>query len=781
MRFHESSRRPGFLLGLLVIAALVHMPVPLPSGLAQVGSGEGKLAPDAAYAEGLRLATNGAFEESAVVLHQAATAYADAGDAPRQIDALSALAHAYVALGYHIKASQSLELALTVAQTVKDATRLRALMVQVGQVYLAAGRLDGASEYLTQALSLAEEANDTGQVATVTNELGRLRAAESNYAQALDLFARSGSLAENADLSVLRATATLNAGQATLHLEQYAQAEVWFDQAHARFRTLPASHHQAYGLITIGLAYADLSRAVQASKERLILRAARVLEEAGEIAAALHDGRAESYAFGHRGHLYEQAGRADEALMLTRLAVTAAQQVYAPESLYRWEWQAGRLLKAQGELDKAIDAYRRAARTVQSLRSEMVLTSASGASASREAGGRLFVELADLLLQRAASTPGQEQAQPYLQQARDAIELFKSAELRDYFRDDCVDALQALETPLDKVLVGGTAAIYPILLPDRTEILLSLGGTIRRVSVPVPAATMTREVRALRHFLEKRTTREYLPHAQQLYDWLIRPFESSLQSHEIHTLVVVPDSSLRTIPFAALHDGERFLIARYAIATTPGLNLTDPQPLRRTAVKVLSAGLTEAVQGFPALPHVETELDALKTAYNSEVLLNRTFASSRLQDELREQQFTIVHIASHAQFKSQVDNTFLLTFDDKVTMDRLSQFIGYFRFREQPLELLTLSACETAAGDDRAALGLAGVAIKAGARSALATLWFINDEASSELVARFYRQLQDPKLSKAQALQRAQVSLLQDPAFRHPTYWAPFLLLNNWL
>jgi CHAT domain-containing protein len=114
-------------------------------------------------------------------------------------------------------------------------------------------------------------------------------------------------------------------------------------------------------------------------------------------------------------------------------------------------------------------------------------------------------------------------------------------------------------------------------------------------------------------------------------------------------------------------------------------------------------------------------------------------------------------------------------------MDRLSRLIGLYRFRDEPLELLTLSACETAAGDDRAALGLAGLAIKAGARSALATLWFINDEASSILVAEFYRQLTDATISKAVALQRAQLKLIEDPIYQHPAYWAPFLLLNNWL
>jgi CHAT domain-containing protein len=292
---------------------------------------------------------------------------------------------------------------------------------------------------------------------------------------------------------------------------------------------------------------------------------------------------------------------------------------------------------------------------------------------------------------------------------------------------------------------------------------------------------LTQEVREFRRTLEKRTTREYLPHAQQLYNWLIRPLEPVLTAVRVDTLVFVPDGPLRTIPMAALHDGQQFLISKYAVATTPGLKLTDPRPLQRGNTRVLALGLTEAVQGFPALPYVSPELDTIRGLYSSEVLLNQQFRISSVEKELQDKPFNVVHIASHGQFDSDVQKTFLLAFDEKLTLDRLDQAIGRLRFREDALELLTLSACQTAAGDDRAALGLAGVAIKAGARSALATLWYINDQASSDLVAEFYRQLQDPAISRAKALQRAQVKLLSNWRYEHPGYWSPFLLLNNWL
>jgi CHAT domain-containing protein len=281
--------------------------------------------------------------------------------------------------------------------------------------------------------------------------------------------------------------------------------------------------------------------------------------------------------------------------------------------------------------------------------------------------------------------------------------------------------------------------------------------------------------------LERRTTRQYLRHSRQLYDWLIRPLEAELAEAKIDSLVFVPDGALRTIPMAALHDGRRFLVEKYALAITPGLKLTDPRPLDRKRPRILAVGVTEAVQGFPPLPEVEAELIALREVFGGTTLLNEKFSVAGIERELRTGSYSIVHVASHGEFGGDVDKTFLLAFDGRLTIDRLDQLIGLFKFRDEPLELLTLSACDTAEGDDRAALGLAGVAVKAGARSAVATLWSVNDEASAELVADFYRELKRPDVSRAAALQRAQVKLLGDPRYQHPGFWSPFLLINNWL
>jgi CHAT domain-containing protein len=273
----------------------------------------------------------------------------------------------------------------------------------------------------------------------------------------------------------------------------------------------------------------------------------------------------------------------------------------------------------------------------------------------------------------------------------------------------------------------------------------------------------------------------YLATSQELYDFIIRPIQPTLEVNNIDTLVIVPDSALRTIPVAALHDGKDFLITRYAIAVTPGLTLTDAKPLARDKLDVLVGGLTESVQGFSALPNVALEVDNIRNTYTSTILMNKDYNVSEVETELTRTNFNIVHIASHAQFSSKPDETYLLAHEGKFTMNKLESLINKTKFRDEPVELITLSACQTAAGDERAALGLAGIAIKAGARSALATLWFINDKASSLLVSDFYKNLKNPDLSKARALQQAQLNIMHQDNYQHPLFWSPFLLIGNWL
>jgi len=736
--------------------------------------------PDILMTQGLHAYQRGSFDQALAAWKQAADLYERDGKVENQSRALAQAAQASESLGQISQALQQLELALTLAQQTGDRARIAAVMEGLGRTYLSAHKPDAAMQHLTQALAMAQADHDRRLIAAIHNDLGIAHIAQQHDSDALAAFTASAQEAQAADDRPLTVRASINAARMALKLKQPEHARNWLDHAFDALKDFEPSHDKAMNLIQVGLGYQQLRALMPAMNAPLLLRAAGVLLKATTVAEQVGDSRTLSYAHGHLGHLYETEHRYDEALQLTRRAVFSAQSANSPESLFRWQWQLGRLLAATSKLDEAIASYSHATATLRPIRMEVAAAWGNDSFAGDDSVRGLFFEFADLLLQRASLTDDPHTAEGYLRSAREAIETYKAAELRDYFRDNCVDTLQARITKLDQ-LATGTAVVYPIVFADRLELLVSLPNGLKRLSIPVSSTTLTQEVRAFRRTVEKRTTRQYLPHAQQLYAWLIRPLEPDLASFQINTLVFIPDGPLRTVPMAALHDGKQFLIEKFAVATTPGLSLTDPKPIDRDKVQLLSSGLTRAVQGFPSLPFVEEEINAIRTLYRGDQLLNADFSTPRLEQELKDHPYGILHIATHGRFATDTSQSYLLTYNGKLSMNELDHLIGLFRYRKDPLELLTLSACQTGIGDDRAALGLAGVAIKAGARSALATLWFINDEASATLVSEFYRQLRNPKLSKAQALQQAQQKLLADRVYEHPAYWSPFLLLNNWL
>jgi Uncharacterized protein conserved in bacteria len=774
MRF-SSFIKPCAYQALLVAGAVLLIPWQEPIVAASDEASYAQ-ASDREFEQARRFFDQGAFEEAALAFSKASERYASQGRKSEEVRALLGLAESYRALGHHRRSLELLKRALPIAQAGGDKSLTASVLGSLGESYFLLGMTEQAQEPLRSSIALAREAGNLDVLAVSLNNLANVLASQGNEREAQLYYAEGVGLAKGAGNAAMAAKALINQARMAVQQNKQKDAVRLLALALPATQALDNSHNKAYGLIAIGALYRTLGR----ESPELSLKAHASLKEAAQVAEALGNHRAVSYALGYLGGLYEDQRRYDEALELTARAEFAAQLTQAPESLYQWQWQAGRLLKAQGDIQGAIDAYRRAIYNLKSLRADLSFAEQGSSVSFRRAFAPIYFELADLLLKRPASLTNPQEIQFSLLEARDTIEQLKSAELEDYFQDDCVTELKARITTLDR-LAPKTAVLYPVLLPDRTELLLSLSDGIKQFTAPVRAETLTAEVREFRKPLEKRTTHQYLRHARTLYDWLIQPLEPVLHANAVTTLVVVPDGVLRTISLAALHDGKQFLINKYALAVTPGLTLTDPHPLTRENLEVLLNGLSVPVQGFPPLPYAAEELDAIRALYAGKILKDQAFQVGNVEQALTETPYSMVHIASHGQFKSDPRKTFILTFEDKLTMDGLAQFVGLSQFRGRAVELLTLSACQTAAGDDRAALGLAGIAVKAGARSALATLWFINDRASSLLITEFYQALQDPDRSKAEALRHAQLTLLKDTRYRHPGYWSPFLLIGNWL
>ncbi len=595
---------------------------------------------------------------------------------------------------------------------------------------------------------------------------------------ALDAYLEAERIARSSDDDRIANLASANAARATLDAGRIDGVAARLDAVTAAARAAAPSLRTAL-LLHVARSFA---RWPVAEEGHLAARrrAAALLVEAEAAATEAGDARSSSYALGWRGELYEQSGRLEEARTLTRQALFQADQVDAGDALYRWYWQLGRIDLAAGDREAAITSYRKAVVALEAVRSALALRSEDAALAFGAEVEPVYLGLVDLLLGAAAQAPGSPAEQALLGEARDTLEAGKAAELRDYFRDECL-AAQRQTTP---DVVPGAVVLYPVLLADRVELIVGQGGRLARHPVPVDAATLVDEVHAFRRLLTKRTTRQYLPHAQRLYDWLITPITGALEAEGVNALVVVSTGALRTVPFAALHDRATgsFLIEKLPIAVAPGLTLVEPRAIERESIESLIAGISEGIHDFAPLANVPAELDGVEANFPGTRLQNASFDVARFEQALTDHPMGIVHIASHGEFRADASKSFILAWDGPVTMDQVGDTVARARFRtDQPLELLTLSACQTAAGDDRAALGLAGVALRAGARSAVATLWPVNDAATAILIGEFYTQLRRAGVSRAGALQASQRQLIEDPRYRHPAYWSPFVVIGSWL
>jgi CHAT domain-containing protein len=697
------------------------------------------------------------------------------GDSALEAEALTRRGEAYSAAGHFREAVNDLETALKKAEQSGDQSLAAAANGALGNLAFLSHRTATAEPLLKRSRDLALRLNDPRILAASSNDLGNLYAATDRLAEAATAYDQAMTGAAQAGDEALAAIAETNAARLALRRGDRARAAALLTRAVDRLAQPPASVDRGMALVTAGSIVFDREGGIDPA---LRTPANRGLQTAAAWAQTLDDKILASLALGSLGRLAEREGRLAEAANFTAEALFAAQQTQVGELSSRWEWQQARLLRRQGDVAAALASYRRAVAALEAVRQEIPVEYRGGRSSYRTTYGALYLEFSDLLLRKASADPAA--AAPLLREARDGIELLKEGEVQDYFRDSCVTGFEAKRRSIDRI-APGTAVIYPIVLPGRLEILVSFGAEQRQFTVPIAEASLNEEVRTFRRLLEKRTTNQYLPLARDLYDRIVRPMDPILTARHIDTLVIVPDGVLRLIPFAALHDGQRFLVERYATAIAPSLRLVDPKPFSRELGNVLAVGVSDSVQGYPSLPHVAGEVAAVRDMENGKMLLNGGFSRAVFARELETVPYNLVHIASHGEFGSDPSRTFVLAFDGPLTMDDLERDVKFGEFRESALELLTLSACKTAAGDDRSALGLAGLALKSGARSALAALWFVGDLASGELVTNFYRSLREAPISKARALQATQQRFLADRVFRHPAYWAPFLLIGNWL
>ncbi|WP_434685324.1 CHAT domain-containing protein [Pseudanabaena minima] len=679
-------------------------------------------------------------------------------------------AQALQALGLFRLASEQLEAIELRLQKQPDSLLKSVALHSLGTTLQNLGDLAKSQKILEQSLAISQKLNNPAESSATLISIGNNFRFIKDIDGALQKYEQA---AKTSPVSILRLEAQALNLSLLVESDRLQQVQPLWQQIEPELTKLQPSRRSVY--LSVNLSESLMKIKDPNARPITTSRIAELLTVALRQAQSIQDRRAESFAIGALGGLYEQNQQLTEAYQLSQRALVLAQSISADDLLYRWKWLSGRILNKQGKSDLAIDAYSQAIKNIQNLRRELVATSPEVQFAFRDRIEPIYRELVSLLLK--SDKPSQEN----LIQARLTLESLQVVELENFFRAACLNIQPQQIDAVD----SNSAVIYSAILSDRLALILSLPKEpLQYFSSNISQAELEESADQFLQALNPAfSERIRLKVSQKLYDLIIRPSETALAEKQIKNLVFVLDGSLRNLPMAALHDGKQYAIEKYSMALTPGLQILGAKPLDRGQLKVWLGGLSEARQGFTELRGVKFEANQISKQIPTDLELNSDFTKTNLQKGLSESGTAIVHLATHGQFSSDPESTFILAWDDRVTVPDFYKFLrDRTDNRKQPLELLVLSACKTAEGDVKAILGLAGIALRSGARSTIGSLWAVNDDSTSQLMSNFYDILiKQPTISKAEALQQSQLSVLKDSQYRHPYYWAAFVLVGSWL
>ncbi|MEM9807853.1 MAG: CHAT domain-containing protein, partial [Cyanobacteria bacterium P01_D01_bin.56] len=488
---------------------------------------------------------------------------------------------------------------------------------------------------------------------------------------------------------------------------------------------------------------------------------------------------AESYSLGQRGRLYELTQDYEQAQGLTQKALRLTEEMSFPDGRYRWEWQQGRLFSRQGQRQEAILAYGNAVKTLKEIRSNLLFIDAEVQFSFRDNAEPVYRELVELLL----SAEKTELDESTLDLAVQQIDNLQLSELENFLRCDLTGTTTITQFEVD----ANTAVLHPIILKNRLGVISQFQDKKEFTDFDISEKEVETAIEQIRSDLSLAPDRtpEIRDTAKLLHQWLIAPIEDELKQRDIKTLVFVLDGSLRNIPMAVLFDGEKYLVEKYAIAVAPELELFTPTPLT-SDLKVFTGGVGTPQEigdlSFATIKNLDAELDVISELFGPQPpVTNQNFNGRTLQAQLSTGNFSGIHIKTHGLFSSDPEETFIVGYNELIKGEALGNLIqSGSRQGATPIELLVLSACSTATGDNRAILGLAGIAVRAGARSTLSTLWEAEDGPNTQLMIRFYQELKKPNITRADALRNAQLALINEDGYKAPHLWSTYVLVGNW-
>jgi CHAT domain-containing protein/Tfp pilus assembly protein PilF len=385
----------------------------------------------------------------------------------------------------------------------------------------------------------------------------------------------------------------------------------------------------------------------------------------------------------------------------------------------------------------------------------------------------------------------QEYVQTYIKGLISSFDQLTGSDRRQELSEKQLHTIKGIKYTL-KQLGEDVALIHYIVMSDCVHILLTTSSIQIARKSKIDSISLNQTIAEFRHAIENR--QKHLQIAQLLYGWLIAPIESDLVQLNARILMLSLDEMLRYAPFASFHSGEKYLIQKYQITvyTEAARDKLQEKPDRRG--KIAGVGLSNACPKFnlPALHAVPEEIESIVRNgpddhigfFPGIVHLNERFSFKSLRRILR-RQYNYLHIASHFVLVPGDEKSSFLILGDQTTINLIDieqkcDFNG--------IHLLTLSACNTAMGSSgqtgREIEGFGTLAQNNGAQSVLATLWAVNDSSTGIFMQMFYHHFaKESGNTKAVALQQAQCDFIAYPKqseYRHPFFWAPFVLMGNW-
>lgn len=772
------------------------------------------------------------------------------GNLGREREARNNIGLIYSHLGEYSLALEFLQKALELRSQVVDNSGAGSTQYNIGLVYFQLGEYNQAIDFFQQALAIVRRLeNRAGEIRTL-NVIGNVYSRTERYNQAISTYQTALELAENSEISSLKGATLHNMGKVYYNQENYTQALEYYQQALDIYQTTNRQFGIGVILNNMGEAYVHLGQTDIAFNyyqqalaiNKTLKNPAGEAENFSNIAAILAQQNQPELAI----IFYKQAINATEIIRQNnRLLSSELQQSYTETVSDRYRQladlllQQNRILEAQQILDllkvQELQDYLQNVRSSNTTQTGIANTSSEQQIwANYEDLTHQAIEIGQELSQlRQISpenrTPAQQERLMQLVSAQTEltrnfnnfivspevtawVEQLSPAVRTPSFADN-LENLIGLRDNLDN-LNQNAVFLYPLILPDRLElILVTADAPPLRRTVAVTETELNQAILEFRQVLQNPTL-DATPAAQKLYNWLIQPLEADLQVSGAETLIYAPDGQLRYIPLAALHDGENWLVERFRINNITAASLTDLNTPPQTEFNILAgayASVSHPVEvgsssfDFAPLPYTQKEVEMLaETIPATTALIDSAFSRDAIVPQMND--YNILHFATHGAFVvGSPQDSFILFGDGKI-----ATLADIKNWSLQNVDLVVLSACETGLGgvlgNGAEILGLGYQFQRAGVRTTIASLWAVDDGGTQVLMNGFYERLQQPQMTKAEALRQAQLALIQSDytttggdrglvavrwsenlqprvldRLSHPYYWAAFILIGNGL